>query len=136
MAVDVAIDTVEPQILTPVNNRLVPVVVSGFAVSTRPGNVPFTRFQVIDEYRQFEPSGRITLERINADSFRYSFTVNLPASKGTNDSVGRQFNILVITSDQDNAAGKYKGVIVPGEPVVKQNFEIPAARVRRARASR
>lgn len=133
-AVDVAITSVQPQILFPVTNRLVPVTVTGFIVSTRP-TAPAVRYQVVDEYRRYEPGGRVELTPFPTGGYEFRTTILLPAAKG-DDAAGRQYNILVSASDQDNAYGRYAGVIVPGQPVVKQHFYIPTPPPRPHRARR
>jgi hypothetical protein len=67
-------------------------------------------FFVVDEYRQVQPIGSVTL----ASDGSYSFTVKLQASRDGNDHNGRLYAITVNASDSaGNSASATTNVVVP-----------------------
>jgi hypothetical protein len=68
-------------------------------------------FEVKDEYGLIQPSGHITT--IDA-SGRYSFAIQLQASRKGNDRDGRQYTIIVSAQDKEgNMGSAFARVIVP-----------------------
>ena len=120
--------TVSQQVLAP-TNRYVPITVSGqfteyrvVTVNDKPsivfGAQPGPRranFQVVDQYRQDQPRGPITLHLTNAAGgvFQYSFTFFLQASRKNSDLGGRQYHVIVAAGDKDGWTGKIFTVLVP-----------------------
>jgi hypothetical protein len=104
-----------PSILAPPNGRFVPVTVSGTIFATRPGG-PKAFFQVTDEFRRIEPSRYIVLHKIAANTYAYSFTINLQAKASSRVHDGRHYDILVAAGDADNANGITIAVHVPNAP--------------------
>ncbi len=104
-----------PLVLYPPNGRYVPVTVVG-TVDVRQQNVsPKVRFQVIDEYRQYEPRGPIRTQLVGTSPrrFQFSFVVRIPASVASADKTGRQLYIIVAANDPNGSSGKVIPVLVP-----------------------
>ena len=101
-----------PKTLWPPNGKMVTVTISGTITDTQSGvDASTAAFEVKDEYGLIQPSGQITT--LDA-SGRYSFRIQLQASRKGNDKDGRQYTIIV--SAQDNEGNKGVGtasVIVP-----------------------
>jgi hypothetical protein len=103
--------TATPQVLSPPNNRVVPVVISGkfTELDRRPprpdGSPPQASFFVVDDYHRIQPKGPIHLTEINSHNFTFSFTVNLQASRSTNTSNGRHYYVTVAAKDSDGWSG-------------------------------
>jgi hypothetical protein len=109
-----------PELLFPPDGRLVPVTVTGTVIQLkvpqnlpRPRVNPIARFFVIDEYRRTEPGGFIHLVPKSKNAWKYSFTVDLPASRSNSDTSGRHYSITVVSEDQDGANGQTIDVLVP-----------------------
>jgi len=77
------------------NGAMVPVTVSGLAQDGGSGVANVT-YSVIDEYKQIQPTGTVTL---NADG-SYSFSVSLQASRKGSDRNGRTYTIVVSATDR------------------------------------
>jgi hypothetical protein len=105
-----------PNVLFPPNDKYEPVKISGVIISTRPGP-PKANFFVVDEYRRDEPSGRVSLTEVAPHAFSYSFTIFLQAKNSIHVPDGREYDITVAASDQDNAEGKTIAVVVPHQPL-------------------
>jgi hypothetical protein len=105
-----------PNVLFPANDKYEPVTISGHIISTRPGP-PKAAFFVVDEYRRDEPSGRVPLTQVTSNTYFYSFTIHLQAKNSIHIPDGRQYDITVAASDQDNAEGKTIAVVVPHHPL-------------------
>jgi probable HAF family extracellular repeat protein len=74
--------TATPATLWPPNGRMAPVVISGTITDARSGvDVSTAAYAVIDEYRQVQPMGSVTLR----SDGRYSFTIQLQASRNGNE---------------------------------------------------
>ena len=89
-----------PATLWPPNGRMVTVTVPGTITDEPDGSgvhASSAAYQVMDEYRQIQPSDSLTL---GADG-RYPFTVALQASRNGNDEDGRQY--MIAMSAKDNA---------------------------------
>src|SRR5262245_25815748 len=77
-----------PATLWPPNGRLVQVTIAGTITDAGSGVAPGTAtFEVKDEYDLIQPSGKITT---GDASGRYSFVIQLQASRNDNDRDGRQ----------------------------------------------
>ena len=74
---------------------MVPVTVSGWRLDGGSGVANVT-YSVIDEYKQVQPSGAVTL---NPDG-SYSFSVSLQASRRGSDKNGRTYTIVVSATDR------------------------------------
>lgn len=102
-----------PSSLWPPNGKLVTVTVSGTIKDEAGGsgvNPGSAAFFVVDEYRQVQPIGSVTL----ASDGSYSFTVKLQASRDGNDHNGRLYAITVNASDNaGNSASATTNVVVP-----------------------
>ena len=105
-----------PNVLFPANDKYEPVTISGQVSTSRPGP-PKAVFFVVDEYRRDEPSGPVTLTLVAPHTFSYSVTFHLQAKNSIHIPDGRQYDITVAVSDQDNAAGKTIAVVVPHHPL-------------------
>jgi hypothetical protein len=68
--------------------------------------VQASTYQVIDEYRQIQPSGRVTL----VDG-TYTFTVGLQASRNGNDHDGRRYTIEVSATDEAENEGDASTIV-------------------------
>jgi hypothetical protein len=98
-----------PKTLWPPNGRLVTVTVSGTITDTGSGVAPHTEiYAVTDEYGLIQPSGHFTL--LDA-SGRYSFTIQLQASRNGNDRDGRQYTITVHAVDDEGNAGSATAIV-------------------------
>lgn len=115
--------TVVPDTLWPPNGRFVPVTVSGtfheFAIEGTkvvykklPGPKK-ANFQVVDEYRQFEPAGPITMVDEGGGRFTFSFTIHLQAKRSTEFVAGRRYYITVAARDDDGWGAKTLAVQAP-----------------------
>jgi hypothetical protein len=105
-----------PNVLFPPNDKYEPVTISGFVGSSRPGP-PRAVFFVVDEYRRDEPSGRVTLTPVSSHTYHFSVTFHLQAKNSIHIPDGRQYDITVAVTDQDNAEGKTIAVVVPHHPL-------------------
>jgi hypothetical protein len=119
---------ISTQILPP-NNRLDPISVSGtfseFHVSVVNNTPKITlgvqpgpkraNFQVVDQYREVQPRGPITLNLIDPTNgiYSFSFTFNLQATRRNADINGRQYHVIVGAGDKDGWNGKVFTVLVP-----------------------
>jgi hypothetical protein len=101
-----------PHPLWPPNGRMVPVTISGTMTDAESGvNASTTTYVVIDEYGLIQPSGQITT--LDA-SGRYSFRIQLQASRNATDANGRQYTITVRAQDNEgNQGSAATSVIVP-----------------------
>lgn len=113
--------TAQPRILRPNRAQAVEVRLRGF-VSNNIEDMPTADFQVVDQYRQFEPTGPVALKRIFAspkkDNFVYSYDVKvkLPTKVNASTAPGRSFYILISAGDEQSGQGKYFAVLVPTNP--------------------
>ncbi len=105
-----------PNVLFPANDKYEPVTISGQVSSSRPGP-PKAVFFVVDEYRRDEPSGPVTLTQIAPETYSYSVTFHLQAKNSIHIADGREYDITVAVSDQDDAVGKTIAVVVPHHPL-------------------
>jgi hypothetical protein len=101
-----------PKTLWPPNGKMVPVTISGTIKDTESGvNTSTAAYAVTDEYGLIQPSGHFTI--LDA-SGRYSFTIQLQASRNGNDRDGRQYIITVSAQDKaGNKGSAATGVTVP-----------------------
>jgi hypothetical protein len=96
-------DTVAPAVTVSVNptsiwspnGAMVPVTVSGTVTDLGSGVASVT-YAVVDEYKQLQPAGTVTL---NPDG-SYSFPVSLQASRKGSDRNGRTYTISVTATDK------------------------------------
>ena len=100
-----------PATLWPPNGRMVPVTISGTITDADSDvDVSTVAYAVTDEYRQVQPTGSVTLR----SDGRYSFTIQLQASRNGNDQNGRQYTITVSAQDHaGNTGSAATAVIVP-----------------------
>lgn len=105
-----------PRVLTPPNGRFAPITVIGELFETR-AHPPAARFQVVDEYRQVQPKGRINLVNLGGGRFGFAFQFRLQASVATSDKPGRLYFISIAATDFDGSLGKTLHVLVPQGPV-------------------
>ena len=112
--------SVVPNVLTPTNGQKISVSVQGYVTKTNPKEHPVVRFQVVDQYRQYQPSGRVVnLVPVSPTVYRYQVSIPLIASRSSKNgpnAVGRQYNILITSTVPDNASAVYAGVVVPLNP--------------------
>ncbi len=88
--------------------------IAGTVIETRKKLVPNVQFQVVDEYRRFQPSGPVRLTPIaGAKAWTYKFSIVLQATRSDQDKEGRQYFVNVGTSDLDNSQGITVPVLVP-----------------------
>ena len=87
--------TVSPGLLWPPNGALIPVTVSGTAFDGGSG-IGTIRWKVVDEYRQYEPSGSVTVP----GNGPFSFQVPLLADRRGNDKDGRHYRIELTAVDK------------------------------------
>jgi hypothetical protein len=101
-----------PKTLWPPNGKMVPVTISGTIKDTEAGvNTSTAAYAVTDEYGLIQPSGHFII--LDA-SGRYSFTIQLQASRNGNDKDGRQYIITVSAKDTaGNTGSAATGVTVP-----------------------
>jgi hypothetical protein len=102
-------------VVFPPNGRFVPITVVG-SVSVRPrGAAPIVNFQVVDEYRLNQPSGRVKIVAVpnSPGHFQFKFKVRLPASVAASDKSGRQYFLTVAARDTNGSAGRVFPIIVP-----------------------
>jgi len=106
--------SVTPMKLWPPNHKLVSVTVSGSITDigpSRTGINPNTAFYAVkDEYGIVQPTGAIS---VDSDG-RYSFAIQLQASRKANDKDGREY--LITVSAEDNVGNKGSSsvqVVVP-----------------------
>jgi hypothetical protein len=99
-----------PATLWPPNGRLVPVTITGTITDAGGGvNASTAAYAVTDEYKLVQPSGHINL--VNGS---YTFTIQLQASRNSNDTDGRQYIISVSAQDNvGNTGSAATGVLVP-----------------------
>lgn len=84
-------------ILWPPNGKLVVETIAGVILDGLSGIDPNTAtFTVLDEYKLVQPTGPISVEA----SGRYSFTLNLEASRIGTDPDGRHYQIIVTARDK------------------------------------
>ena len=103
--------TATPETLWPPNGRMVPVIISGTITDAGSGvDAGTAAYAVTDEYGQVQPKGSVTLR----PDGRYSFTIQLQASRNGNDQNGRKYIITVGAKDNDgNMGSAATGVTVP-----------------------
>jgi len=103
--------SVNTKTLWPPNGQMVPVTVRGTIQDADSGmNDSSVGYEVIDEYREVQPSGHMALDSAG----NYSFTVLLRASCDGKDKDGRIYQIQVRAQDNaGNRAVKWSNVIVP-----------------------
>ena len=124
--------TAVPNIIYPATGKYIPVVVSGEAIEyhvttptvdgvtkvdvtyeTLPGP-KIARYRVVDEYREDEPQGNITLTPVGGGVFNFSFTVYLQASRSSEAIAGRRYYVDITANDIDKSfGGEYVPVQVP-----------------------
>jgi hypothetical protein len=92
--------TASPNSLWPPNHRSWTVVVSGAVTDNLSGLNTSLSWSVKDEYGQVQPNGTATVALSNPMTGTYSFDVSLQASRAGRDKDGRQYTILVTTTDQ------------------------------------
>ncbi len=98
-----------PAKLWPPNSRLVSVTVKGQIEDADSGvNPASAHFGVTDEYGEIQPSGGLTLD----SSGKYSFAVQLQASRHGGDPNGRQYRIAVSAEDMAGNKGSASAVVV------------------------
>jgi hypothetical protein len=99
-----------PDTLWPPNGKLVPVTVSG-TITDKDSNVDAitATYDVKDEYGLIQPSGQITT--LDA-SGRYSFRIQLQASRNGNDRDGRRYTITVRAVDDEGNAGSATAIVI------------------------
>jgi len=104
--------TAAPATLWPPNGMLVQVTVSGTITDAGSGVAPGTAtYAVKDEYGLVQPSGHFSIVDANG---RYSFVIQLQASRKDNDTDGRQYIITVGAQDKaGNMGSAFTRVIVP-----------------------
>ena len=113
LATAVATVIASPALLSPPNDRFVKVTVHGTVYETISKITPTAIFQVSDEYRQFEPGGKVVLNRTSPTSYAFRFSVTLQAHRSSQDYAGRQYFVLVGAQDFQNAHGLTIPVLVP-----------------------
>lgn len=120
LATGVSILSVVPNVLGHPRGQNVPVLVQGNITRSSTNETPTAYFRVVDQYRTFQPTAYIkSLKLINPNTYRYSVVIPLQASRSTlngPNAIGRQYSILVVSQDADNAAAAYAGVLVPLDP--------------------
>jgi hypothetical protein len=87
--------SVSPMLLWPPNGAIVPVTVSGQAFDGGSG-VASIEWQVVDEYRQYQPTGSVTVP----GNGPFSFEVPLLADRRGNDKDGRHYTIRLTVVDR------------------------------------
>ena len=98
-----------PKTLWPPNGKMVPVTISGTITDSESGvNASTATFGVKDEYGLIQPSGQITT--LDA-SGRYSFRIQLQASRNANDRNGRQYTITVRAVDDEGHEGSATAIV-------------------------
>jgi hypothetical protein len=98
-----------PKTLWPPNGKMVPVTISGTITDLESGvNASTATFEVKDEYGLIQPSGQITT--LDA-SGRYSFRIQLQASRNGNDRDGRQYTITVRAVDDEGNEGSATAIV-------------------------
>ena len=112
-ATSVYLLAVTPQVLTPPNGRIVPVVATGYVYETKTKIIPQVQYTLFDEYRRIDLSGPVTLTTSDVHVFKFRFVVKLQASRANSDLNGRQYNLIVGSADPDNSAGQQLSVLVP-----------------------
>lgn len=123
-----------PSVLTPPNNGFVRVVVTGNVVENRVKVLPNVDFTVVDEYRRYEPSGKIKLKKLTPTVYSFEFTVTLQAKRSSQDTAGRQYYVIVGTSDLDNSQGLIVPVLVPynklkpGQTIPRMSDQVKTAK--------
>ena len=131
LATAVSSITALPAILNPPNNRFVAVTITGFVIDSSAKETPHAQYQVTDEYRRFEPSGRVTLTKILPTVYKFKFSVVLQARRAQTDLNGRHYYVAVGAQDSQNAEGLTIGLLVPhdklapGTPPVSSTVQLP-----------
>jgi hypothetical protein len=98
-----------PKTLWPPNGKMVTVTISGTITDTESGvNASTAAFEVKDEYGLIQPSGQITT--LDA-SGRYSFRIQLQASRKGNDRDGRLYTIIVSAQDKEGNQGSNSTIV-------------------------
>jgi hypothetical protein len=106
----IRIDTTSPTItvvgnpttLWPPNGKIVPVTVSGTITDLGSGvNTSTAVYAVTDEYGILQPSGSVAV----GPSGKYSFTIQLEASRRGDDPTGRHYTINVRAKDNAGTSG-------------------------------
>jgi hypothetical protein len=99
-----------PKTLWPPNGQMVPVTISGTITDTDSSVDPNTppAYAVKDEYGLIQPSGQITT--LDA-SGRYSFTIQLQASRNGSDRDGRHYTITVRAVDDEGNEGSATAIV-------------------------
>lgn len=123
-----------PLVLYPANGRYVAVTIAG-SVDVRQQNVsPKVRFQVIDEYRAYEPTAPVRTHLVGTSPrrFQFQFVVRIPASVASADKTGRQFYIIVAANDPNGSNGKVIPVLVPNPAQGPPKPKPPTITARRA----
>ncbi len=103
---------VTPQVLTPPDGRIVQVVVTGIVFETKPKIKPDVQYTVFDEYRRINLSGPVALTPQTDKLYNFRFVIKLQASRADSDLNGRQYNVIVGTSDPSNSQGEEVTVLV------------------------
>ena len=99
--------TATPDTLWPPNGKLVPVTIVATITDAGSG-VDTATYAVKDEYGLIQPSGQITT--LDA-SGRYSFRIQLQASRNGNDRDGRQYTITVRAVDDEGNEGSATAIV-------------------------
>ncbi len=117
LATGVNIMSVLPNILIPPKGQYIPVLVQGYVTRSNTTETPLVRYQVVDQYHRYEPYGKVTaMKLVNPNEFRYAVTIPLLASRSTlngPNAIGRQYSILVVSTDSQDSSSAYAGAIVP-----------------------
>jgi hypothetical protein len=71
-------------------------------------NTSTAAYAVTDEYGLIQPSGRFTSLDANG---RYSFVIQLQASRNGNDRGGRQYTIIVSAQDMEGNIGSADTIV-------------------------
>jgi hypothetical protein len=103
---------VAPQILKPPNGRFVTVTVKG-EIGESGKQAPIVKFQVIDEYRQVQPGGRVKLVLVEPGRYKFAFQAALQATVASNDKPGRLYFISIAAEDAQGSLGQMLHVLVP-----------------------
>ncbi len=122
----ISLVTVTPSILNPPNNSYRQVNVTGYIEESNLKVTPNASFQVIDDYRQFQPLGKITLKADAPYLFSFSFNLTFQAKRVQEYPSGRHYYILIKSADNMNAVGVYKPVIVPLDKLKPGQTTIPS----------
>jgi hypothetical protein len=101
--------TATPETLWPPNGKLVPVTITG-SITDEDSNVDAitATYEVTDEYGLIQPSGQITTWDASG---RYSFRIQLQASRNGSDRDGRQYTITVSAQDSEGNMGSADTIV-------------------------